>query len=54
MVGATNLVAQDTNGRDDVFVRGRQAGQSTRASAASDGPCLGPRSAIGGAARAEQ
>lgn len=34
---ATNLVAQDTNGASDVFVRDRQTGQTTRVSVASGG-----------------
>jgi cell division septation protein DedD len=35
--GATNLVTGDTNGRDDIFVRDRQAGTIIRSSVASDG-----------------
>jgi Tol biopolymer transport system component len=34
---ASNLVAGDTNGKADVFVRDRQTGQTTRVSVASDG-----------------
>lgn len=34
---ATNLVAGDSNGSDDVFVRDRQSGVTTRVSRASDG-----------------
>ena len=34
---ATNLVASDTNGRTDVFVRDRQTNITTRVSIASDG-----------------
>jgi archaellum component FlaF (FlaF/FlaG flagellin family) len=34
---ADNLVAGDTNGRDDIFVHDRQAGETTRVSVASDG-----------------
>jgi hypothetical protein len=34
---ATNLVANDTNGTEDVFVRDRLTGVTTRASVASDG-----------------
>lgn len=34
---ATNLVAGDSNGSDDVFVRDRQSGATTRVSRASDG-----------------
>lgn len=34
---ASNLVAGDTNGARDVFVRSRQAGETTRASVASSG-----------------
>ena len=34
---ATNLVARDTNGKPDVFVRNRMAGTTTRVSVASDG-----------------
>ena len=34
---ATNLVAADTNGYSDVFVRDRQTGQTTRVSVPSDG-----------------
>ena len=34
---ASNLVAGDTNGMEDVFVRDRQSGQTTRASVASNG-----------------
>lgn len=34
---ATNLVSQDTNGSEDVFVRDRDAGQTRRASLAFDG-----------------
>ncbi|NIR01347.1 MAG: hypothetical protein GTN78_14305, partial [Gemmatimonadales bacterium] len=35
--GATNLVAGDTNGAQDVFVHDRVTGQSERVSVASDG-----------------
>jgi PKD repeat protein len=35
--GASNLVAGDTNGRTDIFVRDRQTGQTERVSVASDG-----------------
>jgi Tol biopolymer transport system component len=35
--GATNLVADDTNSRTDVFVRDRQTGETTRASVATGG-----------------
>lgn len=35
--GATNLVASDTNGRDDIFVRDLQTATITRASVASNG-----------------
>jgi hypothetical protein len=35
--GASNLVAGDTNGYYDIFVRDRQTGQTTRVSVASDG-----------------
>lgn len=34
---SSNLVAGDTNGRDDLFVHDRQTGQTTRVSRASDG-----------------
>ena len=34
---ANNLVANDTNGRSDVFVHDRQTGETTRVSVASDG-----------------
>jgi len=34
---ASNLVASDTNGADDIFLRDRQTGQTTRVSVASDG-----------------
>src|SRR5262245_3470567 len=34
---ATNLVVGDTNGREDVFVRDRQTGQTTRVSVDSAG-----------------
>ena len=34
---ADNLVPDDTNGRDDIFVHDRQTGQTTRISVASDG-----------------
>jgi Tol biopolymer transport system component len=34
---ATNLVAGDSNGRRDIFVRDRQSAQTTRVSVASDG-----------------
>ena len=37
IVGASNLVAGDTNGAEDVFVHDRQTGQTTRVSVASDG-----------------
>ncbi len=35
--GSSNLVANDTNGYADIFVRDRQLGQTTRVSVASDG-----------------
>jgi Tol biopolymer transport system component len=35
--GATNLVADDTNGASDIFVRDRQTGTTTRASVATGG-----------------
>ena len=35
--GATNLVAGDTNGSDDVFLRDRRTGETRRLSVASDG-----------------
>lgn len=34
---ASNLVPDDTNGQEDVFVRDRQTGQTTRVSVATDG-----------------
>jgi Tol biopolymer transport system component len=34
---ASNLVAGDTNGKQDIFVQDRQTGQTTRVSVASDG-----------------
>lgn len=34
---ATNLVSNDTNGEQDIFVHDRQSGQTTRVSVASDG-----------------
>ncbi|HSW57756.1 MAG TPA: Ig-like domain-containing protein [Dehalococcoidales bacterium] len=37
MSSATNLVAGDTNGRDDIFVHDRQTGQTTRVSIGTGG-----------------
>lgn len=34
---ATNLVVEDTNGQDDIFVHDRQTGETTRVSVASNG-----------------
>jgi Tol biopolymer transport system component len=39
---ATNLVPGDTNGENDVFVRDRQTGQTTRVSVSSSGSQTGP------------
>ena len=39
---ASNLVADDANGAEDVFVRDRQAGATTRVSVASDGSEANP------------
>jgi archaellum component FlaF (FlaF/FlaG flagellin family) len=46
--GATTLVPGDTNGRGDVFVRDRQAGQTTLVSVASDGAQANEGSGIPG------
>ena len=42
--GASNLVAGDTNELQDIFVRDRQTGQTTRVSVASDGAQANDRS----------
>ena len=56
---ATNLVAGDTNNRDDIFVRDRQAGTTERVSVSStgaeaNGPSARAKIAAGGAAVAFQ
>ena len=43
---ATNLVPEDTNGTDDVFVRDRMAGTTTRVSVATDGTQADERSLV--------
>jgi Tol biopolymer transport system component len=50
---ATNLVAGDTNGWPDIFVRDRVAGTTTRVSVATDGreadaPCISPALSLDG------
>src|SRR2546430_14712826 len=47
--GASNLVADDTNGRSDIFVHDRMTGETTRVSVAADG-AQGDANSIGTAA----
>src|SRR5438445_5767616 len=47
--GASNLVADDTNGRSDIFVHDRMTGDTTRVSVAADG-AQGDANSIGTAA----